>query len=917
MMITDFANQQVKWAEERYKKDSTRRNERNRQLVKLREKRSWDQTRVDDEERILVRAKVLGMENDLLKKTKSEVILERILQGRDLLPGDFLRVGAMVSAAVGRIHVRDQNRSARGFGTGFMISDRLMMTNNHVLNSASDCINSLIEFDYIQGLLDSAQRSIFFTLDYSTFFVTSATLDYTIIALAPSYDQQQAQRRGWLRLIPESGKLIVGERVNIVQHPRGGHQEVGLRQNILQSVDGDYLIYSTDTEPGSSGSPVCNDQWQLAALHHAGVPKKDERGVIIGWLANEGVRISSIVRDVRKRLQNGTDSANELFEASMVEGQTVSQASVLPSFSAVSSSLEIPIRLSIQLGSGQGVATDVTTTTSATPPTPQTHSKLSEDKKHRPLESIKVFSNPRLECIVTRIAPDGEAETIFSKRARNWQALPIDKKRRPFSFDLVPPANKTINVADAWDMVHKLRADKDIIQAEPSWEIDMVLGEERNEDERESFLSIKTAPDRAAETRTWAPELIGVKDAWKVPPKGGKKQGEGIRVAHPDSGYTKHAELWERPDAIDILTSKDFVDPNKPDALDEDGFHGTGTASVLISSTEGDILGVAPKATLVPMRVAQQGLIRPAPVISGAGTRHLRDAIRRAIKKDCHVISISLGWLGNSELQAAVREAWDENLIIVSAAGNYTGRLIVWPARYPECICMAGCDSLRGIWEGSARGERVDFTGPGQDVWKAWYDKDGRETVTQSSGTSFAVAMTAGVAALWLAFHGRENLLKKYGPHNVRLAEVFRTVMKRSVDPPPRYLFGGFGGIINAKRALLTELPDPGEVRKSFGLEAFTEDPEQKTALGSPSLISALEIIGGDYASGRRYLADLFLVNEDSLDKIADGCGDELAFHAILNQANPDTLELEGFRGQIRDKSNMSRRLSENLEKSH
>ena len=319
-MITDYANQQVKRAEERYSKDTTRRNERNRQMVKLREKRKWEQTRVDDEERILVRANILGMEDDLLKKEKSEVKLERILEDRDLLPGDFLRVGAMVSAAVGRIHVRDQNRSAQGFGTGFMISDRLMMTNNHVLNSASDCLNSLIEFDYIQGLLDSAQRSSFFTLDPLTFFVTSATLDYTIVALARSYDQQQARRRGWLRLIPESGKLIVGERVNIVQHPRGGPQEVGLRQNILQSVDGDYLIYSTDTEPGSSGSPVCNDQWQLAALHHAGVPEKDEGGAIIGWLANEGVRISSIVRDVRERLQNRTNQADELFDAAMVEG---------------------------------------------------------------------------------------------------------------------------------------------------------------------------------------------------------------------------------------------------------------------------------------------------------------------------------------------------------------------------------------------------------------------------------------------------------------------------------------------------------------------------------------------------------------------------------------------------------------------
>jgi V8-like Glu-specific endopeptidase len=29
------------------------------------------------------------------------------------------------------------------------------------------------------------------------------------------------------------------------------------------------LRYFTDTEPGSSGSPVCNDNWQVIALHRA------------------------------------------------------------------------------------------------------------------------------------------------------------------------------------------------------------------------------------------------------------------------------------------------------------------------------------------------------------------------------------------------------------------------------------------------------------------------------------------------------------------------------------------------------------------------------------------------------------------------------------------------------------------------
>ena len=38
------------------------------------------------------------------------------------------------------------------------------------------------------------------------------------------------------------------------------------------------IIYKSDTAPGSSGSPVFNNEWQLIALHSAGVAKKNDRG---------------------------------------------------------------------------------------------------------------------------------------------------------------------------------------------------------------------------------------------------------------------------------------------------------------------------------------------------------------------------------------------------------------------------------------------------------------------------------------------------------------------------------------------------------------------------------------------------------------------------------------------------------------
>ncbi|MFF9803079.1 trypsin-like serine peptidase, partial [Streptomyces rochei] len=134
-----------------------------------------------------------------------------------------------------------------------------------------------------------------------------------MVALAPADDgRPPGAVFGWNRLSARLGKLVIGERVNIVGHPSGRLKEVALRDNTLQVRLDDFLHYRTDTEPGNSGSPVFNDQWEVVALHHSGVPRTDEQGRIlrkdgevwsegdgndaVDWMANEGVRISSVLK---------------------------------------------------------------------------------------------------------------------------------------------------------------------------------------------------------------------------------------------------------------------------------------------------------------------------------------------------------------------------------------------------------------------------------------------------------------------------------------------------------------------------------------------------------------------------------------------------------------------------------------------
>jgi endonuclease G len=135
----------------------------------------------------------------------------------------------------------------------------------------------------------------------------------TFVAVAPLSDGGIPLKRfGFLPLLPLSGKGLSGEYVTIIQHPGGGPKQMTVRNSQIITLTEDeapdlaprYIHYTTDTEPGSSGAPVLNDQWQVVAIHHKAVPDPDSippdgRYVDmdnIVWLANEGVRISAIYR---------------------------------------------------------------------------------------------------------------------------------------------------------------------------------------------------------------------------------------------------------------------------------------------------------------------------------------------------------------------------------------------------------------------------------------------------------------------------------------------------------------------------------------------------------------------------------------------------------------------------------------------
>ena len=238
---------------------------------------------------------------------------ERLIGGNDLQPVNYLAHGAVAAKPICRLTLNDSKGRAAGYATGFLIAPTVLLTNNHVFPTKDSVVESLAEFDFELDLLDQPKTSVFFGLSPDQLFLTSVDLDYSIVAVQPrSANGVPLANYGYLPLLGSAGKVIEGEWMTIIQHPGAQRKQVCVRENKLLTRTDDVLWYTTDTLGGASGSPVFNNDWQVVALHHKGIPKTGPNGVwqtvdgrdfdpnrddetAIQWLANEGIRISRLI----------------------------------------------------------------------------------------------------------------------------------------------------------------------------------------------------------------------------------------------------------------------------------------------------------------------------------------------------------------------------------------------------------------------------------------------------------------------------------------------------------------------------------------------------------------------------------------------------------------------------------------------
>ena len=215
--------------------------------------------------------------------------------------------------------------------TGFLVGKSYILTNLHVVDDKSKLSGLSAAFGY-EGESDLTNATSYL---FDTKFWKSAknnSLDYVLLKLAEEVDEKfppiSLNALDLVQICPrfsvqdinslhETGNLktttwetlqengIRGDSVNLIQHPEGRSKEIVIFNNQLDTLYKDFLGYTSDALPGSSGSPLFNEHWELIGLHQAALLNVEGKRVT-GYL---GIRMSSILVD----LQSQSDTEIQAF----------------------------------------------------------------------------------------------------------------------------------------------------------------------------------------------------------------------------------------------------------------------------------------------------------------------------------------------------------------------------------------------------------------------------------------------------------------------------------------------------------------------------------------------------------------------------------------------------------------------------
>lgn len=216
--------------------------------------------------------------------------------------------------------------------------------------------------------------------------------------------------------------------------------------------------------------------------------------------------------------------------------------------------------------------------------------------------------------------------------------------------------------------------------------------------------------------------------------------GAGVTVAVIDSGIDINHLMFSGRLAASNLW-RDYVDndtlPAEGAANGKGYGHGTAVAGL--------ILQVAPKATILPLRV-----------LNAEGRGDLDDvitAIYHAVNSGAKIINLSLGSVDYSaSLVTALQYAKNNQVYVVASAGNFgtlnsttfPARNAYWDGLHPFVLSVGSVNSQNYLSDFTSYGYGLMLNAPGEQNYSAYPGNN----IGYFKGTSFAAPIVSGALAL-------------------------------------------------------------------------------------------------------------------------------------------------------------------------
>ncbi|SNZ16056.1 Subtilase family protein [Terribacillus aidingensis] len=203
---------------------------------------------------------------------------------------------------------------------------------------------------------------------------------------------------------------------------------------------------------------------------------------------------------------------------------------------------------------------------------------------------------------------------------------------------------------------------------------------------------------------------------------------EPIKVAVLDSGVNTDLSVFKDMN----VESYSAIDGENPD-IDDFG-HGTAIAG-LISYPYYLNRDKGVNIKLLNVKVLNDK--------GGGKVEDIVKGIEWSIKQDADIINMSFGFQkDNPKLKSAIDLAIENNITIISSAGNNIGLSTDYPAAYKDVISISSINKDMKRDNLTSKG-KVDFVSPGVNL--AVFKPDGTKDV--ASGTSLATALATGIVA--------------------------------------------------------------------------------------------------------------------------------------------------------------------------